>query len=265
MSEKRTILLMDDEIDFQQIAKSALQARGYAVETATDGLEGLERLKTITPHLIVLDLTMPKMGGLVFYSKICDSKGQPKYPILIVSARAEMEKLFQDFIIDGFMLKPFQKNELLDKVDAIVNKRFGAVKTIKVSGEERRAKVCIVEDDPEELKNMSEAFLACGYLVSSASNGAGAMEHIYEALPDVALIKLALPDTAGDSVIMQLKAMARTKNVQFVLYMHQSTQRTLIVDKISQKAGIDSFIEYLEPQQLVVAADELLKQYAAVG
>src|ERR1700679_1639943 len=165
MSQK-TVLVIDDEIDLQQLVKIALKSRGYKVETANNGIEGLEKLKTITPHLIILDLNMPKMGGLVFYQKICDSANQPKYSILILTARANMAKLFQDFIIDGFKTKPFEIDELLDEVDTIINKKFGLIKKIKVSGIERAAKVCIVENNPEELKKIGAVFLTAGYVVN---------------------------------------------------------------------------------------------------
>ena len=262
MSDKKTILVIDDEVDLQQLVKIALKSRGYRVETANNGLEGLEKLKTINPHLIILDLNMPKMGGLVFYQKICDKDNQPKYSILILTARANMAKLFQDFIIDGFKTKPFEIDELLDEVDTIINKKFGIVKKIKVSGVERTAKICVVEDDQEELKKIGAAFLNSGYVVNSASNGAEAIEYIYGNLPDVALVKLAIPGIAGDSVILQLKRMARTQNVKFILYSQQQAEKTIVIDRISTKPGIDCYAQYLNPQQLVIAANEQLKQFS---
>ncbi len=262
MSEKKTILLIDDEIDLQQLVKIALQSRGYKVETANNGLEGLEKLKKLTPHLIILDLNMPKMGGLAFYQNICDKNNQPKYSILILTARANMAKLFQDFIIDGFKTKPFEVDELLDEVDTIINKKFGIVKKIKVSGVERAAKICIVESDPEALKKIGAAFLKVGYVVNSTPNGAEAIEYIYGNLPDVALIKLTTPDIAGDLVILQLKRMARTQFVKFVLYTEEQAEKTVVIDRISKKAGIDCFVQYSNVQDLVIAANELLKQYS---
>jgi len=260
MSEK-TILVIDDEVDLQQLVKIALKSRGYKVETANNGLEGLEKLKKIKPHLIILDLNMPKMGGLAFYQQICDRNNQPKYSILILTARANMAKLFQEFIIDGFKTKPFEIDELLDEVDTIINKKFGIAKKIKVSGVTRSAKICIVENDPEELKKIGAAFLKTGYVVNSISSGAEAIEYIYENLPDVALIKLTIPDIAGDLVILQLKRMARTQNVKLILYTQLQAEKTIVIDKISKKEGIDCFVQYMNVQELVVAANEVIKAY----
>lgn len=263
MNDKKTILVIDDEADLQQLVKIALKSRGYIVETANNGLEGLEKLKKITPHLIILDLNMPKMGGLVFYQKICDINNQPKYSILILTARANMAKLFQDFIIDGFRTKPFEIDELLDEVDIIINKKFGIVKKIKVSGVERTAKVCIVDNDPEELKKIGEAFSKTGYVVSSSSNGADAIEYIYSNLPDVVLVKLGLTDISGDLVILQLKRMARSQNIKFILYSPHQAEKTVVIDRISTKPGIDCFVQYANYQQLVAAANEQLKPYSS--
>jgi DNA-binding response OmpR family regulator len=262
MSDKKTILLIDDEIDLQQLVKIALKSRGYRVETANNGFEGLEKLKTISPHLIILDLNMPKMGGVVFYQKICDpATNRPKFPVFIISARANIIRLFQDFIIDGFKSKPFEIDELLDEVDNIIYKKFGNVKKIKVSGVERAAKVCIVEDNKEELDRIGGAFVQAGYLVNSASEVSDAIGYVYENLPDVALIKLSLPGMTGDDVISYLKRMPRTHNVKFILYTEQTAEKTIIIDRISRKTGIDSFVQYLSPQQLVTTANQQLKQY----
>jgi DNA-binding response OmpR family regulator len=262
MSEQKhhkTILLIDDEIDLQQLLKIALKSRGYEVHTANNGLEGLAKLKSITPDLIILDLNMPKMGGLEFYQNICNSNNQPKYPVMVLTARANMVTLFKEFNIDGFMTKPFEIDELLMEVDTIIQKKYGIQKKITVAGEERAPRVCIVETDKELLKKIGTAFLNIGYLVSSAENGTEAIERIYGTLPDLALIKLSLEDLAGDIVILQLKRMAKTHNVKFILYTEHTAERTIITEKISQKEGIDCFVQYSNVQQLITIANDLLK------
>ena len=66
---KKTILLIDDELDLVEMAKFLFEAKGFNVVTASDGEMGLEQLEHCDPDLIVLDLNMPKMGGLEFYQK----------------------------------------------------------------------------------------------------------------------------------------------------------------------------------------------------
>ena len=109
MSNPKTILLIDDEIDLQQLVKIALKSKGYTIETANNGLEGLAKLETLKPDLIILDMNMHKMGGLEFYQTICYGTDKPRYPVLVLTARANMEQLFKQLNIDGFMAKPFTK------------------------------------------------------------------------------------------------------------------------------------------------------------
>ncbi len=122
MTTSKVILLIDDDIDLQQLTKIALKSRGYVVETANNGLEGLAKLETLKPDLIVLDMNMPKLGGLGFYQKICNGQDRPPYPVLVLTARTNLEQLLMQMNIDGFMGKPFEIDELLSKVEAILEK-----------------------------------------------------------------------------------------------------------------------------------------------
>ncbi len=123
MKSTKMILLIDDDIDLQQLTKITLKARGYIVETANNGLEGLSKLEIIKPDLIILDMNMPKLGGLGFYQKICNGHDRPLYPVLVLTARTNLEQLLLQMNIDGFIAKPFEIDELLSKVDAIIKKR----------------------------------------------------------------------------------------------------------------------------------------------
>lgn len=123
MKNSKKILLIDDEVDLQQLVKIALNSKGYVVETANNGLEGLNKLESVKPDLIILDMNMPKLGGLGFFQKICNGKDFPPYPVLVLTARTNLEQLLTQMNVDGFMSKPFEIDELLDKVTAIIEKK----------------------------------------------------------------------------------------------------------------------------------------------
>ena len=123
MPDSKMILLIDDDIDLQQLTKITLKVRGYIVETANNGLEALSKLETIKPDLIILDMNMPKLGGLGFYQKICNGRDSPLYPVLVLTARTNLEQLLVQMNVDGFIAKPFEIDELVRQVDAIIEKR----------------------------------------------------------------------------------------------------------------------------------------------
>lgn len=258
MNDQRTILLIDDEIDLQQLVKIALKSKGYIIETANNGLEGLARLETLKPDLIILDMNMPKMGGLEFYQKICVNDKLP-YPVLILTARANMEQFFKELNIDGFMAKPFEVDELLEEVDTIIKKKSGIAKTIRVSDGNQPPKVCVAENDEQAFSKIGSAFLSAGYMVNPARSGTEAIERISATVPEVAVVNLGLVDIAGDIVIGKLKRMAKTQDVKFILYTERSAEKGIIAQKVGQKEGVDRFVVYSGAQQLVDAVNELLK------
>lgn len=262
MNSQKTILLIDDEADLRQLVKIALKSRGYLVETAGNGLEGLEKLRTVKPELIILDMNMPKMGGLEFYQKICVN-GHPEHPVLVLTARANMEHLFRELNIDGFMAKPFEVDDLLGEVDTIIrSKAGGGARTAApgvADGPRAPARVCVAENDEAAFNKIGSAFLGAGYIVNAARSGTEAIERISAAVPDAAVIKLGLVDISGDIVVGKLKMMARTREVKCVLHTGRTADRTIITEQISRKGGIDCFLVSDDPGELVAAVNKLLQ------
>ena len=121
---EKKILIIEDEKEIAQLYAKRLKDKGYELALAHDGLEGLNKLKEFTPDLILLDLNMPNMGGLEFYQHICDPQGKPKYPVLVLTGRADLELLFLEFHVDGFIIKPFEGSRLLNEVEIILNKQY---------------------------------------------------------------------------------------------------------------------------------------------
>ena len=88
MSEKRRILVVDDEPDFAAIVQGNLEKEGFEVEIAYNGVEGLEKVRSNPPDAIVLDVMMPEMDGY----KVCrELKADEKYadiPVVLLTAVA---------------------------------------------------------------------------------------------------------------------------------------------------------------------------------
>lgn len=262
MADQKTILLVDDEIDLQQLVKLVLKSKGYDVQTANNGREALEKLETLQPDLIILDINMPVMGGVEFYQRICDAWSQPKYPVLVLTARANMEELFRLLDVDGFMAKPFETEDLLAEVEMIIKKKTGGATPEKVHNKNEPIKVCVVENDQQAAQKIGAAFLDAGYTVTLIHSGAEAMERVCAMPPDAALIKFGLTDIPGDNVILKLKKMARTQNVKFILYTEDSEdspEKAIIAEQMSQKEGVERFVKYQKAEDLILAVNDVLK------
>jgi two-component system, OmpR family, alkaline phosphatase synthesis response regulator PhoP len=89
MSEKKRILVVDDEPDFASIVKENLEKEGFAVDVAYDGVEGIAKVQASPPDAIVLDVMMPEKDG---YEMCAELKADDKYagiPIVLLTAVAD--------------------------------------------------------------------------------------------------------------------------------------------------------------------------------
>ena len=260
MSEKKTVLVVDDEEDLRDTVAFQFESKGFNVVTAWDGIDALDQLKKIEPDLIVLDMNMPRMNGLEFYEKLKGENEKPKYPVLVLTARANMEQLFTDLDVDGFMAKPFELDLLVKEGEAIIKKNSGAIQKGKGSEAARARKICIVENDPEVFKEMALAFLDVGYIVNSAQSGASAIKRITMDVPDVAMVKLGLQDISGDVVILKLKRRDKTRDIKFILYTATSGEKIQVAQRIAEKEGVDQFVEANHVSDLLFSADLLFRE-----
>ena len=117
--EGRTILFVDDEVDLTRLMHRTYIDRGFKVEIANDGLEGLMKVEKVRPDLIVTDIMMPKLDGLSL-AKAVKSKPETRgIPIIFLTSKGDPRTLI-DGINSGaryYLTKPFTMQELLVKVN----------------------------------------------------------------------------------------------------------------------------------------------------
>jgi CheY-like chemotaxis protein len=119
-------LVVDDSMLIRYTVCSFLEGRGFAVESATNGMEALQILERIRPDLIVTDMLMPKMSGSELITALKNKAKTASIPIIIVAGRAsgfdEQEKranfaIYKDIDLQG---------QLEKALDAVMGKRQGA-------------------------------------------------------------------------------------------------------------------------------------------
>ena len=125
----KKILILEDNKDLAQMYAKLLKSNGYDPTVAFDGIEGLEKLQEMEPDLIIMDVSMPRMSGVGFYQQICGLDGKPKYPILVATGRTDLETTFKNLPVDGLILKPFERADLLKEIGLILNKKSASTKS----------------------------------------------------------------------------------------------------------------------------------------
>jgi DNA-binding response OmpR family regulator len=118
---RRRILLVEDDPKTRSTVALYLQREGYEVLTAGDGVEALETARAREPHLVVLDLMLPRLDGLAVCRALRESGGAA---IIMVTAKStEEDKLTGlDLGADDYVTKPFSPRELMARVRAVLRR-----------------------------------------------------------------------------------------------------------------------------------------------
>jgi len=116
------ILLVDDDPLITDLVVDMLAMEGYDVETASDGLEALERLQGQRFDLIVTDLHMPKLDGAAFYRELRERQAHPLRKIIFLSGTTGGSPEHKAVMESGapMLLKPFNVNDLIELVRSVL-------------------------------------------------------------------------------------------------------------------------------------------------
>jgi DNA-binding response OmpR family regulator len=117
------VLVVEDDEEIAQVLQRSLRLEGYEVKLAADGVEGLEEAHIFLPDLIVLDLGLPRLDG-VDVARRLRADGD-EVPILMLTARDALESRVEglDVGADDYLVKPFERQELLARLRALLRRR----------------------------------------------------------------------------------------------------------------------------------------------
>lgn len=117
----KEILIVDDDPDIVELVKNRLEADNYKVISASGGEEGLQNINKEKPDLIILDIGMPKIDGYTFIRALKSNDDFKSIPVIILTARGQMQGLFKVEGVKDYMTKPFKPEELLERIKKLLN------------------------------------------------------------------------------------------------------------------------------------------------
>ncbi|HJV46178.1 MAG TPA: response regulator transcription factor [Bacillota bacterium] len=127
MVEKFNVLIVDDEAPMRKLLELYLKEQNYHIDTAMNGHEAIDKVKTTEYHLVLLDVMMPGMSGW----EVCVAiRKFSEVPILMLTARDETEEKVKGLRLgaDDYLTKPFEEIELLARIEAILRRMNKAKK-----------------------------------------------------------------------------------------------------------------------------------------
>jgi two-component system KDP operon response regulator KdpE len=173
----KRILLAEDEVALRDFVSRNLRARGFEVSEASNGLEAMALWERENPHLLILDIMMPRMDGLEVCRRVREHSAVPI--IVLTALDAESDKVTAlDLGADDYLTKPFGVEELLARVRAVLRrtqweavppasgvKRFGDLE-IDLSGHIVRLKGVEVRLSPIEFSLLEQLVTHAGKVLS---------------------------------------------------------------------------------------------------
>jgi len=123
MSAKK-ILIVDDEVDLVETIRFLLEMEGYSVLVSRDGEDALNQARRENPHLIILDIMLPKLDGYKVCRQLKSDKRYKQIPILMLTARTQQKDkiLGMEAGADEYIMKPFDLAAFMEKVKTYLRK-----------------------------------------------------------------------------------------------------------------------------------------------
>ena len=119
------ILLAEDEVDLNNVVTRYLKKNGYSVDSVLDGEEALDYLEYSEYDLVILDIMMPKVDGFEVIKKLRNKGNHTSVLMLTARDSADDKVKGLDLGADDYIVKPFDFNELMARIRAVVRRKYG--------------------------------------------------------------------------------------------------------------------------------------------
>lgn len=123
---KRKAMVVDDSLTMRKVLARLLEREGFEVLVAKDGMDAMQLLQTVVPDVILTDIEMPRMDGFGLARNIRDDARTAKTPLIMISSRTadKHQNTARDIGVDAFFGKPVHDDELIAKVNELIQQRL---------------------------------------------------------------------------------------------------------------------------------------------
>src|ERR1041384_717679 len=252
MKEGR-VLVVDDEPMVRETLGQVLTDEGYVVDLAVDGKTALECVQAARPDVILLDLMMPGMNGRQFLQALRDEPVYASVPVMIMTAVHGLEVNLATLGASEVVEKPFNVDELLDKVAlAVYRSRESANKTTGPQPvvpppdivPDERGVVLLVEHDRSRLQHLDMMLSARGYTVVSMTRALVQLTRLARAIRPRAI----LLDSVSEGVDMIVRELAESSEVEQIPVLVFSRNNDASTPGTFQRALDADLVGFVERQ-----------------
>ncbi len=232
-----TIVVIDDNPHDSRLIRRLLQShKNYRVFEANNPLDGLDLVRHRKPDMVVMDLTMPEMDGFNMLDALKSDPDTANIPVMVISAKTlsinDRERLSQAHSI--WQKGNFNTRELVDRVVEVLGSeeldpditqtvRIAPPVALEPPRRTDRMKVMVIDDNRRDARLMKRILEASqNYTVYEAYSAQEAMEALAEVRPELFILDLLLPDTAGEVLLDEIRAISEYTHVPVVVFTAKS-------------------------------------------
>ncbi len=266
MAYSHKILIVEDDPEIVSILRLRLENAGYTVVNAGDGQAGLTRAKKELPDLIITDVMMPVMDGFTFYKSLKQDNALSAIPVLVLTSRSKMEDTFRVVGADEFISKPFDHQELVERVAHLLRRDTPQVKSVQ-----SLPRVLVAGNEDDVVGNMAVQLKRRGCEVEHVTAGAEVISRAVVFNPDLVILDIDIYGMPSPEIIKVLKQMPHCDRTPILVYSYYRVsdlgsedvrQKALSVDA-NQKAcveqGATSYIGRFNESTFLKAIEKYLK------
>ncbi|MDP8265488.1 MAG: response regulator [Candidatus Aceula meridiana] len=240
----KKILVVDDEPDVSELIKKRLEAHGIEVDTAEDGEKALLKARESKPDLIITDIVMPVMDGFALYKELQKDALLANIPLLILSGRKKMEDSFRAMGVEHFVGKPFEADQLLEKVNQLLSQEVGIeAEELSTTPKAVGKKILIASSQKTVAENMRDQLEKQGHILECTLDGPHTIVRAVDFLPDVFILDIDLDEMPCPEVIKTLRYLPVIKTREILTFSSRDAAGSRDSAGMESLASTDEAVE----------------------
>ncbi len=253
-TEKKTILIVDDEPDSLYIMAHYLREHDYQVIFSRNGEDVMHLTRRYQPFAIALDIIMPKRSGWDILQELKTDEQTRHIPVIVTTILKEKERA-RELGADYYLTKPFEAEQLIDFLNDFMRKKkkkglFDWAPLLKLvkrkrnggrddNGARQSSKILLVDDDKDTQYSVRIILESAGYQVFFANEGREALEKVEVIQPNLILMDMMMPGMNGYETTRALREKEQFRNTPIVAVtakaMKGDREKTI-------RAGCDDYV-----------------------
>jgi signal transduction histidine kinase/CheY-like chemotaxis protein len=243
--EGTPVLVVDDDADTRQVLKRFLNRKGFPVECASSGEEGLRLARELHPMAIILDVMMPGMDGWAVLSTLKSEHEVKDIPVVMLTI-VDDKNLGYALGATDYLIKPVDRDRLIE-----ILAKFRNVPPPRSA--------LVVDDEEPARKMLTQILEKERWNVVQAENGLVALERIAKQRPDLILLDLVMPKMNGYQFLAELRKHDKWRSIPIIVVTAKdmSTEERIALDgyveKVLPKHALTEEALLTEIQDLIAA------------